>query len=112
MASNITNIKKLQRAINARGEKLLYNTNQWYSDRESRPVTIHSIKKAVWDDDLQKTVNVELFKSTSMIQILLFLRDYWYEMNGMTLPMDNEEWNTIRDSIRNANDTSIEVQNR
>lgn len=100
MASNTTNIKKLQKAINLKGYRLLYTTNQWYSKDEDRPVTIYSIKQAIWDVDRQKYCNIELFKSTSQIQIVLFLRDYWYKINKMPLPMNNEEWNTLRESIK------------
>ena len=100
MASNITNIKKLQHAINSKGENILYNTNQWYSESQNRPVTLYSIKKAVWDEDAQRMVNIELFKSASQIQILLFLRDYWFRLNGKELPTENEEWNEIRNKIR------------
>lgn len=96
MASNITNIKKLQRAINSKGEKILYTTNQWYSEEQQRPITTYTIKKAVWDPERQRNYNVDLFKANSTIQILLFLRDYWYKLNGMEIPTDNEEWNTIR----------------
>ena len=31
-----------------------------------------------------------------LIQILLFLRDYWFEMNGWDIPTDNEMWNEIK----------------
>ena len=53
-AANITLIKKLQTAINSKGEKILYNTSQWYSDKQKRPVTVYHIKKAVWDEEKQK----------------------------------------------------------
>lgn len=96
MASNITNIKKLQRAINSKGEKILYTTNQWYSKEQDRPITTYTLKKAVWDPEKQKYYNVDIFKANSTIQILLFLRDYWYELNGMEIPTDNEEWNEIK----------------
>ena len=48
MAANITLIKKLQKAINSRGERLLYNTSQWYSDKQQRPITVYHIKKAMY----------------------------------------------------------------
>lgn len=105
MASNITNIKKLQRAINEKGEKILYTTNQFYSEEQDRPVTVYTIKKAVWDPELEKNINVELFKAYSTIQILLFLRDYWYELNGMEIPNDNEEWNKIKEEYFKKNAT-------
>lgn len=101
MASNIVNVKKLQKAINLKGHKILYNTTQWYSEDEDRPITVYHIKKAIWNNDKKKTENKELFKSTSLIQIVLFLRDYWYEINGKPIPQDNVEWNKIKENYKN-----------
>ena len=93
MASNTVMIKKLQQAINMHGDRIMYSTSQFYSEQQNRPVTVYHIKRAVWDNDKGKFVNQELFKTTSQIQIVLFLRDIWYEMNGKPVPTDNEEWN-------------------
>lgn len=96
-SSNRTMIKRLQTAINQRfGAKLLFNKTQWYSKDQDRPVTTYVIRKAVWNDEKQKFTNIELFKSTSEIQIVLFLRDIWYELNGWEVPTDNEMWNEIK----------------
>ncbi len=103
MASNITNIKKLQQAINLKGYKILYNTSQFYSQKEDRPVTIYHVKQAIWDEDKGKYDTVELFKSTSQLQILLFLRDYWYEINGKEVPTDNEDWNKAKEEYFKKN---------
>lgn len=100
MNSNTTMIKKLRTAINRKGEKLLYNTSEFYSDEQERTVTIYSIKKSVWDNKLRKARHIELFHSTSQIQIVLFLRDYWYQLNNIPLPEDNEMWNKIREKIK------------
>ena len=100
MNSNTPMIKKLRSAINLKGERLLYNTSEFYSEEQNRTVTIYTIKKQVWNPKLQKNKNIELFHSTSQIQIVLFLRDYWYTLNGMELPTDNEKWNKIREKIR------------
>lgn len=99
MNSNTTMIKKLRTAINERGEKLLYNTSEFYSDEQNRPVTIYSIKKAVYNEKTHRNKHIELFHSTSQIQIVLFLRDYWYKLNNMKLPTDNKVWNKIRKEI-------------
>lgn len=96
MASNSVMIHKLQQAINLKGGKILYNTSQFYSEKQDRPVTMYHIKQAVFDEEKQKNVNVTLFKSTSQIQIVLYLRDLWYEMNGLEVPKDNETWNAVK----------------
>lgn len=93
MASNSTMIHKLQHAINSRGYQILYSTSQFYSLKQNRPVTMYYIKQAELDEDTGKIKNVELFKSTSQIQIVLFLRDMWFEINGWEIPTDNPVWN-------------------
>lgn len=93
-------IKKLQSAINGRGGRLLYQTSQFYSDSQDRPVTIYYIKEARDVPGQKKKKNVELFHSASQVQIVLFLRDYWYQMTGQELPTDNVMWNGIRERIQ------------
>lgn len=96
MPSNSVLIHKLQRALNTKGMKVLYSTNQFYSESQNRPVTMYIVKRAVYDETKGKNINLELFKSTSQIQILLFLRDMWYEVNGIPIPDDNKKWNEIK----------------
>ena len=96
MASNSVMIHKLQQAINEKGQRILYSTSQFYSKDQNRPVTVYYIKQSVYDDETGKSKNVELFKSTSQIQIVLFLRDIWFEINGWEIPTDNEQWNKIK----------------
>lgn len=96
MASNSVNIHRLQQAINSRGMKILYNTSQFYSDKQDRPVTMYCVKQAIFDENKGKHTTVELYKSTSQLQILLFLRDFWFELNGWELPTDNEMWNEAK----------------
>lgn len=78
----------------------MYSTSQFYSKQQDRPVTMYQIKQAVWDEDKQKNINVELFKSTSQIQILLFLRDFWYDINGWEIPTDNPVWNKKKEQMQ------------
>lgn len=90
-------IKKLQKAININfDEKVLVNKTQFYSDKSDSIIEMIVIKKAVYDQNKGKIVNVELFKSTSDIQIVLYLRDYWYKLNGWEIPTDNEYWEDVK----------------
>ena len=95
-------IRKLQTAINNKGYKLLYSTSQFYSEQQDRPVTQYNIKQVVDDPEVIGTNNkkktyIELFKSTSQIQIVLFLRDFWYDINGWEVPTDNQMWNEAKE---------------
>lgn len=98
MASNSVNIHKLQRALNSKGYNILYSTSQFYSKDQDRPITQYIIKQAVYDQEKDKMINKELFKSFSQIQILLYLRDLWYSANGQEIPKDNPVWDKIKES--------------
>ncbi len=90
-------IHKLQRAMNEKfNQRILISHQQWYSESQNRPVTTYIIRQAIWDEEKQRNYNVELFKSTSEIQIVLWLRDKWYELNGWEIPQDNEKWQEIK----------------
>jgi hypothetical protein len=97
MQSNATMIHKLQNAINQNFDaKILYNKQQWYSKDQNRPVNQYVIRKAYEDIESGRMKTIELFSSCSQIQIVLYLRDYWYELNGWDVPQDNEMWNKAK----------------
>ena len=94
MACTFGTATKILRAINTTfpEERILYNQNQFYSDCDKRAITIHSIKKTIVDVDSGKKTTVELFSSASQLLIVLFLRDYWFQLNGWEVPKDNPVW--------------------
>lgn len=97
MKDNRNIIKKLQMGINQKfGEQLLYERRQFYSKQQQRPINMYIIKKTVFNPVDNTVSTVELFKSASQIRVILYLRDYWYELNGWEVPMDNTEWNMIK----------------
>lgn len=90
-------IKKLQKAININfDKKILVNKTQFYSDKTEAIVEMIVVKQAVWDEEKQKIKNIELFSSASDVQVVLYLRDYWYKLNGWEIPTDNEYWEDIK----------------
>ena len=92
MASNTVNIHKLQTALNMKGCKILYSTSQFYSEKADRPVTMYTVKRAIWDEVRGRNTSEKLFESTSQIQIVLFLKDLWDEINGKEVDTSNEIW--------------------
>lgn len=98
MAKKFTpTIKKLQKAINITFDrKILVNKTQFYSNTSDNIIEMIVIKQAVWDEEKRKIINVKLFESTSDVQIVLYLRDLWYRLNGWEIPTDNEMWNEIK----------------
>ena len=108
--------KKLQSAINQRtgdGAKLLINTQQWYSKDKGRTVTSYVIKQSITDGDKLYRQNIELFRTYSQVQMVLWLRDYWYELNGWEIPHNNETWEELKREYgrtREASETSPETK--
>ena len=100
MASYAQLAKKLQNAINQRsGVKLLINTQQWYSSDKGRTVTCYVIKQSMEEASAGKKKrkkSIELFKTYSQVQMVLWLRDYWYTINGWEVPTDNETWEEVK----------------
>ena len=90
--------KKLVSALNTRNYKLTISTKQFIGT-EGRPHNMYSINNAVWDDEKRKYINRELYSTTSMVRIALYLRDMWFRENGWELPTDQEKWNQIREEL-------------
>lgn len=104
MQSNSVMIHKLQNAINENFDaRILYNKQQWYSEEQHRAVNQYVIRKAYYDKETDKMKQMELFSSCSQIQIVLWLRDYWYELNGWEVPTDNEMWERAKEKYMEKN---------
>ena len=88
--------KRLQTACRKLfGVKLLINSRQWYSDDKDMAMTLYVIQQVLCDEIGNKK-NIELFKTYSQVQLVLFMRDYWYKLNGWEVPTDNEKWEAIK----------------
>ena len=102
MPSNSTNIHKLQQALNSKGCKLLYSTSQFWSNEENRPIKMYKIEQAIIDEETGKNKKIKLFETSSQIQIVLFLRDMWNEINGLPEDTSNEYWNEVKKQKSNV----------
>ena len=87
--SNSVMIHKLQVALNSKGLRILCNRSQFYSDQQNRPVTMYKVSQSVRNESTGKCTHVELFSSASEIQIVLFMRNLWYAVNGKEIPPTN-----------------------
>lgn len=61
-------------------------------------MTTYIVRKAIWDEKTGRSKNIELFKSTSQIQVVLYLRDMWYDLNGWDIP-PNPYWDNIKKNL-------------
>lgn len=86
-------IRKLQRACNLQfGEQLCYNISQFYSETHKREINRYSLTRQITDGTTGKHSKEELFGTYSLIQMVFFIRDYWYRLNGNDIPNDNDIW--------------------
>lgn len=107
MANKFLNTaKKLQIAINGKfpEQRLLLNITQWYSEDKRCTINMYTLKRVIVNEHGKKTT-VELFKTYSTIQLTLWLRDYWYTLNGWEVPNDNATWNEMKEKYGKAEDT-------
>lgn len=90
-------IRKLQRACNLNfDEQLCYNITQFYSTKHKREINRYTLQKQTQDGETGKRDKIELFSTYSLIQMVFFMRDYWFMLNNLPLPTDNEMWNKAR----------------
>lgn len=103
MATNLMQTsKKLIQALNSRGYKMTLSTKQ-FMGKEGRPHNMYCICRALWNEEKGRYSHEDVYNTTSMVRVTLFLRDMWFEENGWELPTDQEEWNAIREELREKN---------
>ena len=99
MADINKSINKLIQALNTRGYDLLYSKKQ-FMGTEGMPHNLYVLSKGVWNAQKSRFDTVDIYKTTSTVRMVLFLRDMWFVENGKELPTDNEMWNKIREEIQ------------
>lgn len=86
--------KKLQTACNKLfGVKLLIDQKQWFHKDKNTAITVYTLYQVI---DKDKPSKVKLFQTYSQVQLVLYMRDYWYELNGWEVPTDNKMWEDIK----------------
>ncbi len=95
-ASNKAMIHKLQTAINQNGGCILIDKVQFYSEEQDRPISLYKISTPGEIMKNGKRKKDVLFMTPSQIQVVLYLRDYWYWMQNKKIPIDNEMWEQIK----------------
>ena len=108
MADVNKSITKLIQALNQRGYMLMSNKKQ-FMGREGKPHNLYSVTQAKWLPDKNKYGSVEIYKSTSTVRIVLFLRDLWFSANEWELPTDNKMWNEIREAEKDKWEQPVQV---
>lgn len=87
--SNVEMIRKLQIALNSKGLKVLCNRSQFFSEVQNRPVTMYKVAQS-YMTSTGRTSHKTLFESASQIQVVLFMRNLWYAVNGIPIPETNQ----------------------
>ena len=85
-------IKRLKIAIRNKYDiKLLVTTKEWFSEQNKVLMPYYIIYKHNYDPKTRKSSQEEICRCGIKIQVVLFLRDYWYTRNGWEIPKD-EYW--------------------
>ena len=93
-------IKRLKIAIRRKSDiKLLITTKEWFSEEKNVLMPYYTIYQYHYDPKTKKKSQEELFKCGSKIQVVLFLRDYWYTLNGWEIPQD-DYWDKKKERYR------------
>ena len=101
-------INKLIKALNMHGYMLMYNKKQ-FMGIEGSPHNLYTITQAKWLPEKNKYGSTEIYKSTSTVRVVLFLRDMWFLEQGLELPTDNEMWNEIREKEKDKWEQPVRV---
>lgn len=101
--------KKLQTACKQMfGVKLLIDQRQWYHKEKDMAITVYTVYQVVFDNKKDKSSKIQLFQTYSQIQLVLFLRDYWYDLNNWEIPTDNEVWEKIKEDYGKRKEPSAQ----
>lgn len=85
-------IKRLKIAIRQKADiKLLITTKEWFSESKQVLMPYYIISQHHYNSETKKSTQEEIFRCGNKIQVVLFLRDYWYNLNGWDIPKD-EYW--------------------
>lgn len=103
----IKTAKKLQTACKkVFGVKLLIDQRQWYHKDKDMAVTAYTLYQ-VSNNQTTRT-KIKLFQTYSQIQLVLFMRDYWFELNGWEVPHDNKMWEDLKKQYEERNEPTAE----
>lgn len=94
-----TKSKILLKAIGVKHHHLLTLSTKQFMGSEKKPHDFYVLSEAVLNEETGKFYNREIYSTTSMVRIVLYLRDIWYSLEGLELPTDQEKWNEIRKEL-------------
>lgn len=93
-----TATKLMNALIHAKGYNLVMG-NKPFIAKEGFSINMWTVSQGLFDADKNKYINKELFCSSSMTQVVFYLRDAWFLANGDELPNDNPQWVNIREGL-------------
>lgn len=105
--------KKLQTACRKIfGVKLLINQRQWFSNDKDMAITVYTVNEVKLQGEGKRDASIELFRTYSQVQLVLFMRDYWYQLNGWEVPHDNQKWEEIKARYGQTREPSDEAPSK
>lgn len=98
MASLIQTSKKLIKAINTKGYTLTYGSKEFLGN-DGKIHNYGTVYIAKYNEARHRYDSVPIYSTPSTVRVVMYLRDFWFILNGMELPTDQELWNKIRKQL-------------
>lgn len=98
MASLLQTSKKLMKALNSRGFIVTYGRREFMG----RDNTIHNMNMLYllsYNEEKHKYESTPIYSTPSQVRLVMYLRDFWYIIEGKELPTDQELWNKLRQKL-------------
>ena len=98
MASLLGTSKKLVKALNSRGYTVTYGSKEFMA----KDGTIHNMNMlyiVTYNEEKNRYDSTPIYSTPSLVRLVMYLRDFWYIINGQELPTDQELWNKLRQKL-------------
>ena len=98
MASLLSTSKKFVKALNSRGYTVTYGSREFMA-KDNKIHNMNMLYLVTYNSEKQKYESSPLYSTPSLVRLVIYLRDFWYIINDLELPTDQELWNSIRQKL-------------
>lgn len=92
--------KKLTTGIAFRHKRFITVSTKVFTGVEKKPHNLYIMSESVYNEDTKRYYNKEFYSTTSMVRVVMYLRDIWDILEGNELKTDQELWNQLREELQ------------
>lgn len=98
MAGLYSMSKKLMKAINSRGY-IITHAKREFMAKDNTIHNMNTLSIVSFNEEKQKYESTPIYSTPSQVRLVMYLRDFWFIINDMELPTDQELWCKIRQKL-------------